>query len=104
MRLYAGALVLLLVLGVAQSCAPVPRPSVFRVSIPTLQAQPRQIPCEAQGKTQTCTVILTHDYEALVRELKTACLATGGTPDACQTKSVVVEGAPTKPAVKEPTP
>lgn len=32
-----------------------------------------------------CTLLLTEDFQQIVIELKTACLALGGTPEECQT-------------------
>ena len=64
-------------------CALVPRPSPYQVIIPLLQSPPLTIPCHVPEPT-TCTVVRTSDWEAVIRELKAACLANGQEPKACQ--------------------
>ena len=66
-------------------CAPVPLRSAYQVSLPPLTASPREILCELDGRVASCTVLATPDYEALVRELKAACVALGGSDVECQT-------------------
>ena len=53
--------------------------------MPLLQAPPIERPCRIDTGLTSCTILLTSDFEALVRELKSACLALGGDPAACQT-------------------
>ncbi len=64
-------------------CALTPRPSPYQVLIPTLQAQPREIPCNAPEAT-TCLVLRKDDWQKVIRELKAACLALGGSKEKCQ--------------------
>lgn len=66
-------------------CAKVAGPSSYRVQIPVLQAKPGAVTCRHDGILEPCTVLLSRDYEALVRELKSACLALGGSDKDCQT-------------------
>lgn len=84
--LFAGKLMLRLapITVLLFACSPVPRSSPFQVTIPTLQSPPLEIPCQAPEPT-TCTVVLKSDWEAVIRELKTACLALGGTEERCHT-------------------
>lgn len=83
---FAGRLGLLLLPAAALTfgCARVAGPSSYRVTMPVLQAKPGAVACRHDGLIDTCTVLLTRDYEALVRELKAACLALGGSPKDCQ--------------------
>lgn len=61
-------------------------PGTYRVSIPELTAKPVQGTCKLRGEPADCTLLLTRDYQSLVRELKAACLALGGSPESCQTE------------------
>lgn len=59
--------------------------------MPLLEAQPIKGPCrqvdgEGIRTTTRCVTLLEADYQAIVIELKTACLAAGGTAEQCQTK------------------
>lgn len=54
----------------------------YRVKIPVLTASPNIINC----KDGPCELWLSKDIQAIVRELKAACLAFGQTPEECQTK------------------
>lgn len=78
----AGLLMAALISGCAAGVAPSP----YRVTIPVLSAPPRTVPCALGGRADRCLVILEDDYRALIVELKAACLALGGTPEACQTE------------------
>jgi hypothetical protein len=61
--------------------------SSYRVRIPTLQAPPIEQACDVEGLGKTtCTCLVTRDHQALVRKLKAACLALGGSPKDCQTE------------------
>lgn len=75
----------LLVAAASSACA-TPPTRLYRVTIPTLQAAPAEVMCRSKsmGNT-TCTLLLTTDYQALVRELKAACLANGQPATECQT-------------------
>jgi len=83
MRICVGSTALLSL--TSYGCAPTPLPSPYRVNLPTLNAAPLVTPCRTDRPTQ-CVVLTQDDYLALVRELKAACLALGGTPDACLTR------------------
>lgn len=74
-------LLILLLLG-SSSCATAPEPSSYRVQIPILQARPTDYQV-AEGEWMRC--YLRDDALKIVIELKTACLALGGTPEQCQT-------------------
>lgn len=55
--------------------------------------------CRLQNdQSEPCSILLDSDLDTLILELKSACLANGQTPEACQ----AVEDAPsvTKPDVK----
>lgn len=67
--------------GLLSGCATAPRPSPYRVAIPELQAHPT----DYQVGAEWYRCYRRDDAIALVQELKAACLATGGTPEACQT-------------------
>ncbi len=74
-------LVLLLALALTSGCVTGLGKSVYQVKMPLLGAEPRVFACG----DQTCIAILKQDYDALVRELKTACLAAGQSSKECQT-------------------
>ncbi|HEV8642265.1 MAG TPA: hypothetical protein VGV13_14300 [Methylomirabilota bacterium] len=75
---------LLVTLTVAQGCATPAGLSSYRVTLPVLQATPRELTCHLEEAETTCVVMLRDDLRALVRELKAACLALGGSPGDCQ--------------------
>lgn len=77
-RRQLGAILLLAISG----CATAPGPSPYRVELPILQARPSDYQM-ADGIWYRC--YRREDAQALVIELKAACLALGGTPEACQT-------------------
>ncbi len=93
-RMLSGILLALLICG----CARAPASSTYKVQIPALTRAPKQHTCGVQDKITnertgvSCTTLLTADYQQLVIELKTACLAAGGTDEECQTTPV--EGPP----------
>ena len=62
-----------------------PDPLGYRVVIPSLKAIPQQYDCEVKGEfvADGCTAVATQDFEALVVELKAACIALGGERDDC---------------------
>lgn len=72
-------------------CALAPAPSSYQVRLPLLTAPTIRVPCQADGRPATCRVILETDYEALVRELKAACVAAGGSDVDCQTELAAEE-------------
>jgi hypothetical protein len=67
-------------------CETTPATSPFRVSIPTLQAPPREIACVIATGPAECVVVTRDDWRAVVRELKAACLGAGQTPLECGTE------------------
>jgi hypothetical protein len=75
-------LLILLLLG-SSGCVTAPQPSSYRVQIPILQARPTDYQV-AEGEWMRC--YRRDDALQLVIELKTACLALGGTPEECQTE------------------
>src|SRR3990167_3887986 len=50
-----------------------------------LRAEPTEIPCIIAEGRATCVLVDRGDWQAVVRELKAACLANGQTPKECQT-------------------
>jgi len=57
----------------------------YKITVPTLSAPPLQLNCTANGVPTVCTCFVQEDANLLIRKLKAACLASGGTEDACQT-------------------
>ncbi len=57
----------------------------YQVTMPLLQAQPLIEKCEVDVQNTWCATLLLEDYQAIVRELKAACLALGGDVETCQT-------------------
>ena len=87
-KLWAGRRLLLMILVVAlsYSCAGTPCKSPYRVVIPILEAEPQIVTCR-QGLTETrCLLLLEEDHRRVVRELKAACLALGGSAESCRTQ------------------
>lgn len=74
---------LLFALMAAPACVTPAGPSGYKVTLPILQAPPRELTCHLDETETTCVVMLRDDLRALVRELKAACLALGGSPEAC---------------------
>lgn len=71
-----------LIFAVAISgCATAPQPSPYRVEMPLLTMAPTDYQIE-EGTWLRCYD--RNDALAIIRELKAACLALGGTPEACQ--------------------
>lgn len=81
-RRSAGWLSLLGSLVVVAGCAHGQGSSSFRVSIPTIVA-PRTIACLVSGQPAECVLLLKHDHEEIVRQLKGACLALGQSREEC---------------------
>lgn len=52
--------------------------------MPILQATPRQVECTVGIIDESCTCIVTKDYDQIIQKLKAACLALGGSADHCQ--------------------
>lgn len=76
----------ILTVAVLYGCKTAPYQSQYQAVVPVLEAAPLPLRC-SQGLTETrCLLLLEEDYRKVVRELKTACLALGGSTDACQTK------------------
>jgi hypothetical protein len=94
--LLSGRLVLLLVLTVALAlgCVQAQVASNYKVKIPVLNAATEPSECViavnvdgiVMKKLGSCVTLLEDDWKAVVRELKSACLALGGTDEECQTK------------------
>lgn len=74
---------LLVALTAAQGCVTPAGPSSYRVTLPVLQAPPREVTCHLEEAEATCVVVLREDWRKVIRELKAACLAMGGSPEAC---------------------
>ena len=78
LRLWLGAILLLAISG----CGTAPGPSPYRVEIPILQQRPAEYQT-ADGTWYRC--YQREDVQAIVIELKAACLALGQSPEECQT-------------------
>ena len=82
------ARVVLLTAGLVSACSPVlplsPRTG-YRVMVPPLTAAPVARECFLGEKWEPCVLLTRTDYETLIRQLKGACLALGGTDAECQT-------------------
>lgn len=74
-----GAILLL----VSSGCATEPGPSPYRVTVPILAERPTDYQM-AEGIWYRC--YRREEAQAIVIELKAACLAAGGTPAECQTE------------------
>ncbi len=72
------------------SCAQAPCKSPYQVTVPTLQAAPVPLACLQGIQATNCLLVLEQDWRRVVRELKAACLATGGERDYCQAQAVEV--------------
>ena len=77
----------LLITGLVSGCSLARGNSSYQVQIPVPHALPKTVRCVTE-KDQTerdCVLILEEDFDAIVRELKSACLALRGTDEQCQT-------------------
>jgi hypothetical protein len=72
----------LLMVALLSGCHLMPCQSSYRVEVPLLSAEPLQTQC-SQGP---CVILRRADYQAIVRELKAACLSTGQSMEECQAK------------------
>lgn len=79
LRLKRLAILMLLMIS---GCATAPAPSPYRVTMPVLEARPSDYQM-AEGGWYRC--FRREDAQAIVIELKAACLALGGSPEDCQT-------------------
>lgn len=80
-----GLLVVLMV-GLISACGTAGMaPSPYRVTMPVLDATPMAVRCQKNGQPARCKVVLETDWAAVVRELKAACLALGGSDADCLT-------------------
>lgn len=84
LRLKLGAILLLGISG----CATAPGPSPYRVTMPILHERPTDYQL-AEGIWYRC--YRREDAQAIVIELKAACLALGQSPAECQTKTEASE-------------
>lgn len=75
------AIALLMLLA---GCATNPCDSAYRVVMPILEAAPVPIACYDGIVKTTCVILLDEDHRRVVRELKSACLAFGGSMESCQ--------------------
>ena len=79
---------LILVGLLLSGCATAPGASSYRVTIPSLTISPSYHECwvlHGQAvQPMPCVELAEADYQALVIELKAACLALGQTPEECQ--------------------
>lgn len=75
-----------LITGLLSGCGKELRDSNYKVQIPLLQAVPTPGNCtfSKYGDQRRCIILLEEDFEAIVQELKAACLALGGSPEECQ--------------------
>ncbi len=88
----------LMVVGLC-ACATEPPASNYRVTLPTLEMEPREFSCElSDGSKADCVILLSSDLRKIVRKLKAACLALGGTEVECQAERPTLSPAP------QPTP
>lgn len=78
-------LLLSLMVVLTYGCANRVRESNYQVELPILMAQPLHHECTINDQPTTCTCFVKSDAEAIVRKLKAACRALGGTEEACQT-------------------
>lgn len=72
-----------ILLLVSSGCATGPGPSPYRVTVPVLAERPTEYQM-ADGVWYRC--LRRDDAQALVIELKAACLAFGQSPEECQTE------------------
>ncbi len=84
---WGGWLSLLWLLIMAQACATGAGKSPFQVSVPTLQAPVIPVACRLNGQPAECAILLKTDLEAIVRNLKAACLANGQSAKECLTEN-----------------
>lgn len=62
--------------------------SSYRVTMPVLVAPPLEHACRIGDLGEvSCTCLATMDYQKIVRKMKAACLALGGTDVECQTEA-----------------
>lgn len=76
-----------LIAGLASGCVSLAPPS-YRVTIPVLKAPPHEAPCtlirdDGSRLVSRCVTVTRDDWEALVREVKAACLANGQPRSEC---------------------
>lgn len=81
-----GLLWVILMGALLSACGMGRQPSNYTVTIPILTAAPHHHPCNLNGMETTCTCFVRSDAEALIRQLKAACVANGGSDEECQTK------------------
>ena len=92
------ALLLSLMAGLSFGCASQVRESNYQVEMPILAAPPHHHNCTVNDMATICTCFVKSDAEAIIRKLKAACLALGGTEDACQTTPSARDGlSPSSP-------
>ena len=72
--------------ALVSGCATAPKPSGYQVILPELEAPPREFVCQQAEQERLCTAVLSSDWQKVVRKLKAACLAQGGSPEACRTE------------------
>ena len=77
---------LLAALTVGAGCSLGAGRSPYQVVLPVLKAEPAPLACLVNAVPATCVILEQGDYRSLVRELKAACLALGGSPEDCQTE------------------
>lgn len=88
-RLKSGGLVLVLMLSL-YGCGTKGPVSRYQIHPPMLTVAPIYHECDirddATGKTERseCVTLLRSDYRQIILDLKTACLASGGTEQECQ--------------------
>jgi len=59
--------------------------SSYKVIVPNLQVAPLRVKCSTPSGPATCKCFLESDANLIIRKLKAACTALGGTEDECQT-------------------
>lgn len=82
-----NALLLSLGLALISACGPTVASSNYKATIPELTAHPQTHRCDVNGMPTMCVCFVKSDAEQLIRRLKAACLALGGTHDECQTNN-----------------
>lgn len=94
----------LLMVGLLSGCRTEPCISSYQVTVPTLAAPPLPLTCQVGQQDRKCLALLETDYQGLVRELKAACLAAGGSHQQCQTELQVPKEKPLVPALPQSLP
>lgn len=88
-RMNGKLLLLVMTAALISGCANKAAESSYKVTIPLLTAEPLRHKCETPEGPTICKCFVESDINLIIRKLKAACLASGGTEDACQTKTEI---------------